>query len=59
VIIAHLAGADQGLIDALALGFIAARVAHFAAYVAGVPTLRSLMWFAGLSCVLGLFVAAA
>jgi uncharacterized MAPEG superfamily protein len=59
VIIAQLAGAGQGRIDALALGFIAARVAHFAAYVADIPTLRSIMWFTGLGCVVGLFVSAA
>lgn len=59
VIIAHLAGAEQGRIDALALGFIAARVGHFAAYLADLPALRSLLWFLGLGCVFGLFAVAA
>nr|MBK7066366.1 MAPEG family protein [Deltaproteobacteria bacterium] len=55
VIVAHLAHAPQGRIDTLALGFIAARVAHFAAYLADVAPLRSLVWMAGLGCTIALF----
>jgi uncharacterized MAPEG superfamily protein len=59
VIVAQLAGVGQGRVDALAGGFVAVRVAHFAAYVADIPTLRSILWFVGLACILGLFISAA
>lgn len=59
VIIAHLAHASQAWVDALALAFIAFRLAYTWAYVADKATLRSLLWFGGLACVIGLFVAAA
>lgn len=59
VIVAQLTGVGQGRVDALAGGFVAARVAHFAAYVADMPTLRSILWFVGLACILGLFISAA
>lgn len=59
VIVAHLAQAPQGRIDALAIGFIAARIAYVVLYVADQAALRSVVWFAGLLCVIGLFVSAA
>ncbi|HSO05839.1 MAG TPA: MAPEG family protein [Pelomicrobium sp.] len=59
VIIAHLAGAPQGRIDALALAFIAARIAYTACYLLDRPTPRSIVWTVGFACVIGLFVAAA
>lgn len=59
VIIAHLAGAPQPRIDALAGAFVAARAAYGILYIANLPTLRSLVWLAGLGCVIGLFVIAA
>jgi uncharacterized MAPEG superfamily protein len=57
VLTAQFVGAPQGLVDALAAGFIAARVAYTAAYVADTPTLRSLLFGVGLACVIGLFCA--
>ncbi len=59
VIIAHLAGAPQGRIDALALAFVAARVAYAACYLLDRPTLRSIVWSLGFACVIGLFAVAA
>ena len=59
VIIAHLAGASQGAIDALAAAFVALRVIYTLAYIYDKPTARSLVWAAGLLCVVGLFVLAA
>ena len=44
-----MAGADQGRIDALALVFIAARIAYTWAYLADKATLRSLIWAVGLA----------
>lgn len=59
VIIAHLAGAAQPTIDMLALGYIAARILYGIFYIADRSTLRSLVWVAGLGCIIGLFIAAA
>lgn len=59
VIIAHLAGAPQSRVDALALVFVAARVAYSAFYILDRPALRTVVWTAGIGCVIGLFVAAA
>jgi uncharacterized MAPEG superfamily protein len=58
VVVAHLAGADPVWSARLALAFLAARVAHGALYLADVDVLRSLVWFAGLACTVGLFVLA-
>lgn len=49
VLFAQMAGADQGRIDALALVFIAARIAYTWAYLADKATLRSLIWAVGLA----------
>lgn len=59
VIIAHLAQAPQNRVDALALGFVAARLLYSAFYILDRPALRSLVWTAGFACVVGLFVIAA
>lgn len=59
VIIAHLAGASQGSINALAGLFVAARLAYGLLYIANWPGLRTLAWLTGYGCVIGLFVAAA
>lgn len=59
VLVAQLVHAPQGRIDALALAFIALRVIYGAFYLADKPPLRSLSWFLGLACVIGLFVFAA
>jgi uncharacterized MAPEG superfamily protein len=59
VIIAHLAGVRQGWLDAIALAFIALRLAYTWAYLADRATLRSLLWMGGMGCVIALFVASA
>ncbi len=59
VFVAHLAGADASQSALASLGFVAARVAHGAVYVAGLSTLRSLVYFVGLGCCVWLFVLAA
>jgi len=55
VIIASVAHAPQDRIDTLAIGFVIARVAYLACYVANWPTTRSIVWLIGIACVLGLF----
>jgi uncharacterized MAPEG superfamily protein len=59
VIIAHLAGAAQSTVDALALAFVVLRAGYVLAYIHDWPTLRSLLWIAAIGCVVGLFVASA
>jgi len=53
--VAHQHQAAQGTVDALALGFIAARVGFIGLYVADQATLRSLLWVAGLGASAALF----
>jgi uncharacterized MAPEG superfamily protein len=59
VLIAQLLRGPQHSANLLALGFIVARVAHLGCYLADRATLRSIMWFIGLLCAIGLFVVAA
>jgi uncharacterized MAPEG superfamily protein len=56
VIVAHLAGAAQPWIDALAVAFVILRVLYTAFYIHDKPTARSLVWFIGLVCTIGLFL---
>src|SRR5699024_5121064 len=60
VIIAHLvAGAEQGLLDQLAIAFVVSRVLYTLCYVADWALLRSLVWFVGLGLIISLFVVSA
>jgi uncharacterized MAPEG superfamily protein len=59
VIVAHVAGARGAVIDALALAWLAARIAYGLAYLADRATLRTALWCAGFACVVGLYMAAA
>jgi len=53
--VAHQHLAAQATVDALALGFIAARLAYIALYLADQASLRSLLWFAGMGASAALF----
>lgn len=55
LVVAHQHQAAQATVDVLALGFIAARLAFVAAYVADKASLRSLLWVAGLAASIALF----
>jgi uncharacterized MAPEG superfamily protein len=59
VIIAQAAGAAQISIDRLAAVWVAARFLHGLCYVLDWSNARSLAYFIGIGCVIGLFVAAA
>jgi len=59
VLTAHMLHATQSTVDLLALGYIASRVVFGFVYIAGLGTLRSLVWCAGLGCIIGLFVISA
>jgi uncharacterized MAPEG superfamily protein len=56
IILAEMAHAPQSQITTLALSFIALRIAYTAIYIAGIATLRTLVWIAALACVVWLFV---
>ncbi|MET0519717.1 MAG: MAPEG family protein [Burkholderiaceae bacterium] len=58
VLVAHQLKAPQGLVDGLALGFIAARLGFIAAYLADRASLRSALWALGLLCSVALFFSA-
>lgn len=53
--VAHQHQAAQATVDALALGFVAARLAFIGLYLADRASLRSLAWFAGMGASLALF----
>lgn len=59
VLVAHYVGADQGTVNALALTFIGARVAHGVCYIADLASLRSLVWLVGWGSAIALFVVSA
>jgi uncharacterized MAPEG superfamily protein len=59
VIVAHLAGAPQGRVDVLAVAFVASRIVYGALYYADWATARSIVWTAGMACVVALFFAGA
>lgn len=56
VIVNHLAGGDLRVASILSIGFVACRVAYHVAYLLDVDYLRTLVWFLGLACTIGLFV---
>jgi uncharacterized MAPEG superfamily protein len=58
VLLALLAGVDHAKIDALSVGFVVARIAYIACYVADWATLRSVVWAAGYCCTIAFFVLA-
>ena len=53
--VAHQHQAAQATVDGLAMGFIAARLAYIGLYLADQPSLRSLLWIAGLGASAALF----
>ena len=55
LLVAHQHQAAQATVDMLALGFLAARLAFIALYVADKASLRSLVWVAGLAACIALF----
>lgn len=60
VIIAHLAGgAEQALLDQLAVAFVVSRLLYLLCYLADWAALRSLVWFVGMGLIVALFVVAA
>lgn len=59
VIIAHTTGATQTTVDHIAAVWVIARLLHGVFYIADLSAMRSLAYFVGMGCVIGLFVTAA
>jgi uncharacterized MAPEG superfamily protein len=55
VIIASINNAPQATIDLLAIGFVMARIAFLICYLANWSTTRTIVWVAGLICVIAIF----
>jgi uncharacterized MAPEG superfamily protein len=55
VIIASISNAPQNRVDLLALGFVLTRVAYLVCYVMNWPTTRSIVWLAGIACIVAIF----
>lgn len=56
VIVAHWAGANQTILDGLAVIFIISRILFAIFYLKDWATLRSLGWTVGIACIVGMFV---
>ena len=59
VIIAVISGGSIGAINFFAVLFILLRLVYGWCYISDRATLRSMVWFGGLACVLALFIVAA
>lgn len=55
IVVAGQAGGSSTWINWLAITFVVTRVLHGVLYVANVAPLRSLVWFAGVVCVVSIF----
>ena len=58
VIIAHQLQMAQNTLDTVAIVFVLCRMLHAMFYIANWSALRSLVWFVGFGCVIGIFVVA-
>ena len=59
VLMAQAAGVPVGLVQGLALAFVAFRILHGVFYLTALHWLRSLAWLCGFACVVWLMVSAA
>ena len=59
VLIASFLHASQPALDALAVGFVATRVAYLICYITDRANLRSLFFMFAFACVMGIFIVAA
>ena len=59
VLVAQVAHAAQHSIDALAITWVILRLLYGVLYISDLARSRSVVWFAALACVVGLFVSAA
>jgi len=59
VVVSHLSGADPETAATLSIVFVATRILHPILYLADLDIVRSLVFVAGLGCVVGLFAISA
>lgn len=59
VLTAHVAGAPQPTVDAIALAFISTRLVYTWCYIMNFASLRSVVWLIGLGLSISLFVISA
>ncbi|MGD2031704.1 MAG: MAPEG family protein [Gammaproteobacteria bacterium] len=55
--VAHYGNTDPGLMNTLAVVFVALRVLYVAAYLADLNPWRTVIWMAAMFCVIGLFLS--
>jgi uncharacterized MAPEG superfamily protein len=55
VLISHMLGANPQTTGILGIVFLGARVLHTVFYVLDLASLRTLVWFIGLGCTIGIF----
>jgi uncharacterized MAPEG superfamily protein len=55
VIIASINNAPQATIDLLAIGFVLSRIVFLICYLVNWPMTRTIVWVAGLICVIAIF----
>ena len=58
VLVAHIAGGAQDIMNILSTGYIFTRFAYGACYIFNQPMLRSIFWFGGVLCTIGLYFVA-
>ena len=58
VLAAIVAHADMHRVAMLSIAFVIARVVYGLVYLADIAVVRSLVWFAGLGCVIAIFISA-
>jgi len=58
VVIAHIAGASQQVVDVLAVVYVVSRLLYYVCYIRDLASLRSLVWALGFFAIIGMFVAA-
>ena len=58
VLAAFLTGADAQRVMQLSLAFVGLRLAYGVIYLLNIAALRSLVWFAGMACVVFIWLAA-
>ena len=58
LVVAWHNGANVHRVDQLAMAFVAIRVVYMLMYLLNWASLRSLVWFGGMACVVALFFAA-
>jgi uncharacterized MAPEG superfamily protein len=57
VLVAEMKGGPRGMVDALAVAFVIARITYIACYALDRPTLRSIVWALGFFSSVAIFIS--